>query len=247
MRRSDRLASLALTVLMVVAALAGGCAPSTVQVEARPDIDRYQIRTLVVLPFTALATPQVIDAPVPEPPVPKGVKRSDITVAVESGLERQSRATATVPASVPDRVAHLFASKLQARQDLLVIPPDEARETLQALGVTVTEESLPEVARQVAARLRADAVLAGQVLVYQEREGSKFGGSPAAVGFEVVLLAADGTRLWDGNYYERQRPMTEDLLGFVRRKGMFVTAEELARDGVAQVLTRFPYGKPPGS
>jgi hypothetical protein len=48
--------------------------------------------------------------------------------------------------------------------------------------------------------------------------------------------------LWEGNYYERQRPMTEDLLGFVQRYGTFVTADELAAYGATELADDFPFG-----
>jgi hypothetical protein len=95
----------------------------------------------------------------------------------------------------------------------------------------------------VAQQLKADASLIGQVLVYQERVGGRFGANPpATVGFEVKVVAADGQVLWVGNYYERQRPMIEDMMGFVQRWGMFVTAEELATYGVDHLLLEFPFG-----
>ena len=87
------------------------------------------------------------------------------------------------------------------------------------------------------------AALSGKVLVYQERVGSRLGADPpAAVGFEVKLVAPDGIVLWEGNYYEKQRPMTEDFLGFVQRYGVFVTAEELAAYGAEELADAFPYG-----
>jgi hypothetical protein len=98
-------------------------------------------------------------------------------------------------------------------------------------------------AMMVAKQLKADASLIGQVRVYQERVGGRFGASPpATVGFEAQVVAADGQVLWEGNYYERQRPMTEDLMGFIQRRGVFVTAEELALYGVEQMLLEFPFG-----
>jgi hypothetical protein len=48
--------------------------------------------------------------------------------------------------------------------------------------------------------------------------------------------------LWVGNYYEQQKPMTQDFLGFVQHGGVFVTAEELAQFGADEVLKRFPFG-----
>ena len=36
--------------------------------------------------------------------------------------------------------------------------------------------------------------------------------------------------------------MTEDLMGFIQRRGVFVTAEELATYGVEHLLLEFPFG-----
>lgn len=86
--------------------------------------------------------------------------------------------------------------------------------------------------------------LIGKVLLYQERVGSRLGADPpAAVGFEVKLVAPDGLVLWEGNYYEKQRPMTEDFRGFVQRYGMFVTADELAAYGASELAEAFPFGR----
>jgi len=83
------------------------------------------------------------------------------------------------------------------------------------------------------------------VLVFQERVGSRLGANPpASVGFEVKVVSSDGSVVWIGNYYERQRPMTEDMIGFLQRWGAFVTAEELAQYGVDEVLKEFPFGSP---
>ena len=36
--------------------------------------------------------------------------------------------------------------------------------------------------------------------------------------------------------------MNEDVIGFIQRRGMFVTAEELASYGVERMLQEFPFG-----
>ena len=123
-----------------------------------------------------------------------------------------------------------------------MLSPSEAAKALASPAVpqpSAGQSSAVTVAKQ----LKADASLIGQVLVYQERVGGRFGASPpATVGFEAKVVAADGQVLWEGNYYEKQRPMIEDILGFVQRWGMFVTAEELATYGVEHLLLEFPFG-----
>jgi len=49
------------------------------------------------------------------------------------------------------------------------------------------------------------------------------------------LSRLTGKSCGKGNYYEKQRPMTEDFMGFIQRHGVFVTAEELAIYGVARL------------
>jgi hypothetical protein len=130
-----------------------------------------------------------------------------------------------------------------------VIPPAQAAIAKVAVQpAEQTAKATPErQAADVAARLKADAALMGQVLVYQERSGGKLGANPpATVGFELKAVATDGQVLWVGNYYERQKPLIQDFLGFVQHGGVFVTAEELAQYGADQVLKKFPFGSKEG-
>jgi hypothetical protein len=147
-----------------------------------------------------------------------------------------------VPTGAGDIVTQLLWNRLRARQGVTVLSPSEAVKTLAAPATSEPSAGQsPAVA--VAKQLKADASLIGQVSVYQERVGGRFGANPpATVGFEAKVVAADGQVLWEGNYYERQRPMTEDLMGFIQRHGVFVTAEELAIYGVEHMLLEFPFG-----
>ncbi len=220
-----------------------GCAPFKVQVETFPSVEKYRVKTVVVMPFEVLSTPQIADPLTHEFLVPGGAKKSDISVSTPPSPDRRDRPTVTVPAYAGEKVAGIVYTKLVNWEGIRALSPDEAAQAIKGLGPATKELAANQVARQVAQRLSADAVLLGKVLVYQERVGSKLGADPAAVGFEVKLIAADGETLWVGNYYEKQRPMNEDLLGFVQRWG-FVTAEELAEYGAERVIQKFPFGGP---
>jgi hypothetical protein len=70
---------------------------------------------------------------------------------------------------------------------------------------------------------------------------------PASVGFDVHLIRLrDGKIVWTGKFDETQRPLSENLLkmgSFIRRKGSWLTAEELSSVGMDEMLKRFPKQK----
>jgi hypothetical protein len=231
------MALVGLAVLLVV-----GCSGSKVTTKASAELSRYQIRIIALVPFTTLATPQVRDVSDQHFSVPPEVRRSDMAMAVPPNIEHPLRQTVTVPAGAGDIVTQLLWNRLKTRQGMTVLSPGEAARALTsqtALQPSPGQSQAVTVAKQ----LKADASLIGQVRVYRERVGGRFGASPpATVGFEAKVVAADGQVLWEGNYYEKQRPMTEDLMGFIQRRGVFVTAEELAAYGVEHMLNEFPFG-----
>lgn len=221
-----------------------GCSGEKVTTKSSSELSRYQIRTIALVPFTTLTTPQVRDLGDPFFSAPQSVRRSDISVAVPSSVEPPPRETFTVPAYAAEKITQLFWTRLRTRDGITVLSPSESAKA--SSGNAELVKATPEsAAAAIAKQHNADAALIGQVLVWQERVGSRLGASPpAAVGFEVKAVASDGTVLWIGNYYERQRPMTEDMMGFLQRWGAFVTAEELAQYGVDEILKEFPFGSP---
>lgn len=223
--------------------LAGaGCSGAKVTTKASNELPRYQIKTIALVPFTTIATPQVRDQGDPFMSTPQSIRRSDISVGVQSNVEPPPRQTVIVPAAAAEKVTQLFWTRLRHRAGVVVSSPGDTGKAAASLGEDPLKTTPDMTAAAVAKKLKQDAALIGQVLVYQERVGSRLGANPpASVGFEIKVVAADGQVLWVGNYYERQRPMTEDFMGFIHRWA-FVTADELAEYGVNEVLKEFPFG-----
>lgn len=219
-----------------------GCSGWKVTTESSDVLPRYKIRSIALMPFAAITTPQMRDQSDFFFSTPESVRQQHMSLAISSDVEPPPRQAAVVPAYASERITQLFWKRLQSRTGVQLLPPGDSAKALTA------EPALPKarpeaVAAAVARKLKADAAMIGFVSLYQERVGSRLGANPAAsVGFEVKVVAADGQVLWAGNYYERQRPLTEDFLGFVQRFGMFVTAEELAEYGVDEMLKEFPFG-----
>jgi hypothetical protein len=197
---------------------------------------------MALLPFSAIATPQVRDQGDLYFSTPQSIRQSGMSIAIPSDVEPQPRQAASVPGHAAERITQLFWKRLQERDGLQIVPLGDSAKA--AAAENALSAAKPEAAAAlVAKKLKADAALMGYVSMYQERVGSRLGANPAAsVGFDVKVVAADGRILWTGHYYERQRPLTEDFVGFVKRYGMFVTAEELAEYGVEEVLKEFPFG-----
>jgi hypothetical protein len=227
---------------VVLATITTGCSGSKVTTKSSNELARYKIQSIALVPFTSLSTPQVRDQGEFFFSTPSSMRRSDISISVPSTVEPPPKQAMVVPGYAAEKVTELFWGRLRDRKGVQVLSPGDAARAAAAKG-ELTGAKPEQAAAGIAKSLKADAALIGVVLVYQERVGSRLGANPpATVGFEAKVVAADGQVLWAGGYYERQRPMTEDLVGFLQRWA-FVTAAELAEYGVDEVLKEFPFGE----
>lgn len=241
MRQAMRSSVILAMSAVVLAAITTGCSGSKVATKSAPELARYKIGSIALLPFTSIATPQAPDQDDLFLPPPESVLRSDISLAIPRDKQPPPKQTMVVSGYAAEKVTELFWGRLQERKGVQVLSPGDAVRVSSTNG-ELAKMGPEKAAAAVAKRLKADAALFGLVSVYQERVGSRLGANPpATVGFEAKVVAADGQVLWVGGYYERQRPMMEDLSGFLHRWA-FVTAAELAEYGVEEVLKDFPFG-----
>lgn len=242
MQRQVRFA-LRLTPYVLIVCLSGACAfTSKVTSEVSPNIDKYQVKKVVVLPFDALMTQQTEGRSFDEMVPPQGIRRTDTPVSVPPpGVHHMSK-VAGVPAAAAEKVSRSFYGKLKNWEGLSVFSPDDAAAALKTLETESGEATPEQRAAKVATKMSLDAAITGRVVVYQERQGSKLGGETATVGFEVKLVSTDGTVLWAGNYYEKQKPFIQDAKGSFERGFMFVTADELVEYGTTHLVEQFPFG-----
>jgi hypothetical protein len=145
----------------------------------------------------------------------------------------------------PGIVTSIFRQRLTALGHNLV-----SKEGVEkAFPVWRDLEEQPELlARQLALEVGADTVLVGWILRYEDRVGSAWGVQrPASVAFAAFLFnGREGRLLWRGQFDETQKPLSENVLeffSFVRRGGRWLTAAQLASDGVSRVLLTFPRGE----
>lgn len=223
-----------------------GCVPPKVHVQSAPQFDPSRISSVAVLPFQAIQTPQwgrsgPTRGGVRDPEEIRTQFRLPGTDQVDMTETRKD--LYVVPETAAHRITTKVVSALASRPALRVIGPQESS-SMVSEGAKEDLPSLKAMAQEVGTRLQVDGVLTGLVRTYREREGSKLGAKPAAVGFEVYLMrSSDGTVLWLGEYFEEQKPLTQDVVGFFEKGGGFVTADTLAELGVQKVMKAFPVGR----
>lgn len=223
-----------------------GCAPDTVTVKTHPTFEPLSIKTVAVIPFTAIKGSPGVYQSLGNPP-PPDVGSSEIRpsfTGLTSPVPHRSYSTqVSVPSIAAEKVTEMVYANLKLRPGLKTLSAYEVTHALKRTGLKYSKLLGPRLAQELGKALSLDAVIVGQVRVYRERDGQKFAAIPAAVGFDVQLInAKNGTVIWMGDYFEEQKPLTEDLKGFLERGGKWVTAEELARSGAKRVMQRLPLG-----
>lgn len=101
-----------------------------------------------------------------------------------------------------------------------------------------------DIAIDVGRILDADSVMVGTISEYSERGGSEWAiESPSTVAFSVeVLSTKDGKVIWETYFTETQKPLFDNLFEikkFVKRKGKWITADEMAKEGARVIAKRF--------
>ncbi len=221
-----------------------GCVPSKVQTQVAPQFNPLAISSIAVLRFQTIQAPQW----------GSGQSRGGVQDPEEirtqfrlPGADQDQRSHSKQDLySVSDMAAEAITARVEAvlrlRPGLRVVGSDESNFS-EDLGETNSANSLKMIASQIGDRLKVDGVLMGRVRTYREREGTRLGAKPAAVGFEMFLVQpSDGTVLWKGEFFEEQKPLNQDVVGFFEKGGGFVTARELSEIGVQKVLATFPVG-----
>ena len=140
--------------------------------------------------------------------------------------------------------ARHLAETLVARGVEVVGPEDVAR----ALGGAAPGAGVPELAALVQQQFGADTLVLGEITRWIEREGGAAGTlRPASVGVRVEMYGApQGERLWEGDFDHTQQALSENLLLTPRYPGggsRWLTAEELAQFGAAELAAALPLGR----
>jgi hypothetical protein len=182
---------------------------------------------IVVLPFQQI--------------LPENIQKG----AVESPLTGAIFDAAKPPGSPEAVLEREFLGVLGRRSDLAVIDGESASPVFRAASSSSMRISLRDALCATGKQLDASFVVVGYLYRFRELQGESFSAErPASVAFEMVMLnVADKKVVWRGIFDHTQKSLMENLLQsafFWRGSGKWMRAEELAKQGLEEVMKTFP-------
>jgi hypothetical protein len=142
-------------------------------------------------------------------------------------------------------VEGIFLERLKDEKAFAIIPPDRVGGVYEGVTGALFKADLLDVLKKVGTELEADGIILGYVYRFRERKGFSLSvEKPASVTFEIHLIrVSDGAIVWKGIFDKTQTSLMENLLqiaSFIKEGGKWVTAKELAAEGMDEVLKDFP-------
>ncbi|HSE84105.1 MAG TPA: hypothetical protein VLB01_06130 [Thermodesulfobacteriota bacterium] len=209
----------------LICVLVVSCGPSIREVSQLPEGQSVEINRIAVVPFF-----YELDYPEEAAQAPQVTSEKGITPEVPSEIGRL----------IAQNLYEEMVSKIKKANTVYF---ETSTEELKKVVKNNPEIMYKDAALEVARNMDTDAVLLGNVFEYREREGGELGvSSPASVAFGAQLLdTKSGQIIWEAYYAETQRPLlwnVFELDKFVKRGGKWVTASQLAREGVVEVADR---------
>jgi len=142
-------------------------------------------------------------------------------------------------------VEDVFVEKLTNQKIFVLIPPDRVGGIYDRVSAGFLKADPIEILKKVGNELEADGIVFCNVYRYRERKGYSYSvEKSASVAFEIHLIrVSDGVVVWKGIFDKTQISLMEDILQivyFYKEQGRWLTAKELATEGIDEILKEFP-------
>jgi hypothetical protein len=150
-----------------------------------------------------------------------------------------------IPPGALRSLTRLLNQKMEAQYKFRVSSVEEVETHPELLRSELFQTKPVTSSIDLGRALNVDYVFVGFLYRFDERIGSSLGvDKPASVGYDLHLFRVkDGKLVWSGRSDETQQALTDDLLkigAFLRRKAVWLKAEELASVGMDEILTDMP-------
>jgi len=165
--------------------------------------------------------------------------------SVKSPFSNKYHVIGTIKEGSDRFLTERLLSFLHGRSNLMFLQPDMNQDELSVLALIKKKPTGVKHLIEIGKNMDADAIIAGAVYSFKQRVGTKHSvDSPASVAFEIHLIdTRDASILWSGYYNETQQALSENLFKmntFFKRRGVWITAEEMAVTGLEELLKTFP-------
>jgi hypothetical protein len=215
-------------IIAVVILCLSGCSPRQGTKQTSQSDDAFFFHKIAVIPFQNLIPddPSVTSVPCP------------VCGAFYS--------TSPYPGNPEKIIEMIFVKKLMAgHKKIDLVSVDRARGAYTRIRADSFKEKPYEILKRVGEELGVDGIVAGYVYRYRDRQGYEYGVErPASVAFDIHLLRVkDGKFVWKGVFDKTQTSLMEnvlDVVSFIKGHGKWLTAEQLAEEGVDNIVKTFP-------
>jgi hypothetical protein len=212
--------------ILITCVMLGACRNPAIRPE--PERQASNIKSLLILPFRDVSL------------------LYEQNINVRCYLCGQVMTTGFVPDSAGTFLTSELISLMEKKQTYTIISSDGSQDILSGMSGTDNDpEHYLNLYVKAGKRAETDAVIIGHIFRFVDRKGNRASVvSPASVAFDLHLIDVDsGKIIWTGNFDQTQHPLSENLLelsNFIKRGASWVTAEELAKGGLEDILRRFP-------
>lgn len=150
-----------------------------------------------------------------------------------------------IPPGALRSLTRLLNLKMEAQKEFLVSSVEEVEKHSELFRSELLQTKPVTSSTELGRALNVDYVLVGFLYRFDERIGSSLGvDKPASVGYDLHLFRVkDGKMVWSGRFDETQQSLTDNLFkvgAFLRRKAVWLKAEELASVGMDEILNDMP-------
>jgi len=153
--------------------------------------------------------------------------------------------TCALPQNAEALVQEYFLERLEKSGKFAIIPPYQSDPVYRKVKGDNPNAPVAQQLQMTGNALEVDAIVIGYVSCFRERVGYAYSAErPASVTFGIYMIqSSDGDLLWGRIYDKTQQSFSENVLQastFFSRGLKWVTAAELAEDGVEEMLKTFP-------
>ena len=214
--------------LLVLAFTASAFTLLSVPAHAETDVSPIRIEKMAVIPFFI------------------GTHASVTQESLNCPVCQLSLGGETLEPDADQLLTDLVQKALEKRYGYRVIPLEKVMAVYRAIPKDEAKDTPLSLSRKTGKALEANVAMVGFLWRFRERVGGSMGvESPASVAFYLNLIDVDsGKLLWKASFSETQRSLSENILDaatFFKRGVKWLTAGELARNGLDETLRKHPF------